>query len=86
MQRETELAGSRVLALHNPPTGYDAAGKSKQGCEVSYANRGNQKNKQPRGHREKSVSSHPRGHGRDLTGRHDDIDDTVPRAGLSIKE
>ena len=32
------------------------------------------------------MSSHPRAHGRDPTGRHDDSDDANPQAGLSIKE
>ena len=40
LQRETEPAASRVLALHDPPPGYDPADKSKQGCEASSANRG----------------------------------------------
>ena len=58
MQRETEPDGSRVFALHDPPPGYDAAATSKQGCEASSTNRGKQK-KHPRGHHERSVSSHP---------------------------
>ena len=85
LQRETEPAGSRVLALHDPPPGYDAAGKSKQGCEGSSANHGKQ-GKHPRGHREGRVSSYPQGPGRDPAGRRDDNDDTEPRASHNVKE
>ena len=59
LQWETEPAARRDLALHDPPPGYNAAGKSKKGCEALSANRGRQTNKQPRAHREKSVSLHP---------------------------
>ena len=86
LERETEPTGSRDTALHAPPPGYDAAGKSKQGYEASSTSRGREKNKQPRAHRERSASSHPRDHGRDPAGRHDDGDDNDPRAGRNAKE
>ena len=47
LQRETEPAASRDLALHAPPPGYDATGKSKQGYEASSTSRGRERNKQP---------------------------------------
>ena len=83
-QRETEATASREQ--HDPPPGYDAAGKSKQGVEASSTGRGRAKDKQPRAHRERSASSHPRDHGRDPAGRREDGNRNELQAGRSVKE
>ena len=83
-QRETEATTSK--GHHDPPPGYDAADKSKQGVEASSTSRGRAKDKHPRAHRERSASSQPRDHGREPTGRPEGGNRREPRAGRNVKE